>query len=202
LTNRGSEIALYRGSDDETGEAGYFDASGKTNKRTLMRTPLAGARISSHFGMRRHPVLGYTKMHRGTDFGARKGTPIFAAGDGIIEFLGRNGAYGKYIRIRHNGTYETAYAHMSRYAPNLSSGKRVRQGEVIGYVGSTGRSTGPHLHFEILKHGSQINPMKIADFGAVKGLDGAALSRFKVRVSRIEIALTLLRNGTRIATAE
>ena len=202
LTNRGSEIALYRGIDDATGETGYFDATGKTNKRTLMRTPLAGARVSSHFGMRRHPVLGYTKMHRGTDFGARKGTPIFAAGDGIIEFLGRNGAYGKYIRIRHNSTYETAYAHMSRYAANLSSGKRVRQGEVIGYVGSTGRSTGPHLHFEILEHGNQINPMKIADFGPVKGLSGSALSRFKVRVSRIEIALTLLRNGTRVATVE
>ena len=202
LTNRGSEIALYRGVDEETGEVGYFDAAGKTNKRTLMRTPLARARVSSHFGMRHHPVLGYTKMHRGTDFRARTGTPIFAAGDGIIEYLGRHGAYGKYIRIRHNGKYETAYAHLSKYAAHLSNGMRVRQGEVIGYVGSTGRSTGPHLHFEILEHGNQINPMKIADFGAVKGLSGSALSRFKVRVSRIEIALTLLRDGTRVANAE
>jgi len=167
-----------------------------------MRTPLARAQISSHYGMRRHPVLGYTKMHRGTDFRARTGTPIFAAGDGVVEYLGRKGAYGKYIRIRHNGTYETAYAHMSRYAANLNSGDRVRQGEVIGYVGSTGRSTGPHLHFEILEHGNQINPMRIADFGAVKGLSGSALSRFKVRVSRIEIAMTLLRDGARVATVE
>lgn len=202
LTNRGSEIALYRGIDDETGEVGYFDAAGKTNKRTLMRTPLAGAQVSSHFGMRRHPVLGYTKMHRGTDFRARTGTPIFAAGDGIVEFLGRNGAYGKYIRIRHNSSYETAYAHMSGYAANLNGGDRVRQGEVIGYVGSTGRSTGPHLHFEILEHGNQINPLKIADFGPVKGLSGSALSRFMVRVSRIEIALALRRQGTRVAAAE
>lgn len=202
LTNRGSEIALYRGVDDVTGETGYFDAAGKTNKRTLMRTPLAKARVSSHFGMRHHPLLGYTKMHRGTDFRARTGTPIFAAGDGIVEFAGRNGAYGKYIRIRHNSTYETAYAHLSNYAANLSNGKRVRQGEVIGYVGSTGRSTGPHLHFEILEHGNQINPMRIADFGAVKGLEGPALSRFKVRVSRIEIALTLMRDGTQVADAQ
>jgi len=202
LTNRGSEIALYRVIDDETGEVGYFDAAGKTNKRTLMRTPLAGARVSSHFGMRRHPILGYTKMHRGTDFAARTGTPIFAAGDGIVEYLGRKGAYGKYIRIRHNSVYETAYAHMSRYAANLNSGDRVRQGEVIGYVGSTGRSTGPHLHFEILDRGNQINPLKIADFGPVKGLSGAALSRFKVRVSRIEIAMSLLRDGERVAAAE
>jgi len=202
LTNRGSEIALYRGVDDVTGEVGYFDATGKTNKRSLMRTPLAGARISSHFGMRRHPVLGYTKMHRGTDFSAPRGTPIFAAGDGIIEYLGRRGAYGKYIRIKHNGVYDTAYAHMSRYGAGLTSGTRVRQGDVIGYVGSTGRSTGPHLHFEILQNGNQINPMNIADFGPTRGLSGAALSAFKVRVSRIEIALTLMRDDSKLATAE
>ena len=202
LTNRGSEIALYRGVDDVTGETGYFDATGKTNKRTLMRTPLAGAQVSSHFGMRIHPVLGYSKMHRGTDFRARTGTPIFAAGDGIVDSIGRNGGYGKYIRIRHNSTYETAYAHLSKYAPNLKYGDRVRQGDIIGYVGSTGRSTGPHLHFEILKNGNQINPLKTVDFGPVKGLSGSALSAFKVRVSRIEIALSLMREKTRFATAE
>lgn len=202
LTNRGSEIALYRGTDDLTGETGYFDATGKTNKRSLMRTPVAGARVSSHFGMRMHPILGYNKMHRGTDFRAPTGTPIFAAGDGIIEYLGRKGGYGKYIRIRHNGTYETAYAHMSRYASGLQSGHRVRQGDVIGYVGSTGRSTGPHLHFEILQHGNQIDPLKIADFGPVRGLSGPALSKFLVRVSRIEVALALLRNGSRVASSQ
>jgi murein DD-endopeptidase MepM/ murein hydrolase activator NlpD len=202
LTNRGSEIALYRGIDDVTGEVGYFDATGKTNKRSLMRTPLAGAQVSSHFGMRMHPVLGYSKMHRGTDFRARRGTPIFAAGDGIVDSIGRKGAYGEYIRIRHNDTYETAYAHLSRYADGLNYGDRVRQGDVIGYVGSTGRSTGPHLHFEILKHGNQINPLEIADFGPVRGLSGAALSAFLVRVSRIEIALTLMRKDSAFATAQ
>lgn len=202
LTNRGSEIALYRGTDDVTGEVGYFDVTGKSNKRALMRTPVAGARISSHYGMRHHPVLGYNKMHRGTDFAAPRGTPIFAAGDGIVEYAGRKGAYGKYIRIRHNGMYQTAYAHMSRFAAGVTSGGRVRQGDVIGYVGSTGRSTGPHLHFEILQQGNQINPMDVADFGATPGLAGSALSRFKVRVSRIEIALTLMRNGSRVATIE
>ncbi len=199
LTNRGSEIALYRGIDDVTGEVGYFDAAGKTNKRSLMRTPVAGAQVSSHFGMRMHPVLGYSKMHRGTDFRARRGTPIFAAGDGIVDSIGRKGAYGEYIRIRHNSNYKTAYAHLSRYAEGLNYGDRVRQGDIIGYVGSTGRSTGPHLHFEILENGNQINPLKIADFGPVKGLSGAALSAFLVRVSRIEIALTLMRRNTRYA---
>ena len=202
LTNRGSEIALYRGVDDATGEVGYFDATGKTNKRSLMRTPVARAQVSSHFGMRHHPILGYNKMHRGTDFRAPRGTPIFAAGDGIVEYLGRKGAYGKYISIRHNSVYQTAYAHMSRYANGLNSGDRVRQGDVIGYVGSTGRSTGPHLHFEILEYGNQINPMNIADFGPTRGLSGATLSAFMVRVSRIEIAVALLRNGSRVATVE
>jgi len=202
LNNRGSEIALYRGTDDLTGESGYFDATGKSNKRSLMRTPISGARISSHFGMRHHPILGYNKMHRGTDFAAPRGTPIFAAGDGVIDYLGRNGAYGKYIRIRHNGVYKTAYAHMSRYSPELVTGSRVRQGDVIGYVGSTGRSTGPHLHFEILENDNRINPMRVADFGAVDGLSGTALTNFMVRVSRIEVAVSLLRSDVRVAEAD
>jgi murein DD-endopeptidase MepM/ murein hydrolase activator NlpD len=202
LNNRGSEIALYLGIDDLTGLSGYFDATGKSNKRSLMRTPISGARISSHFGMRHHPILGYNKMHRGTDFAAPRGTPIFAAGDGVIEYLGRNGAYGKYIRIRHNNIYKTAYAHMSRYAPGLLNGSRVRQGDVIGYVGSTGRSTGPHLHFEILENDNRINPMQVADFGPVQGLSSTALTNFLVRVSRIEVALSLLRDNVRVAEAE
>ncbi len=202
LKNRGKEITLYRHIDPATGKTGYFDAAGKTNKRTLMRTPLNRVSISSHYGMRKHPILGYNKMHRGTDFRAPTGTPIFAAGNGVVVSLGRKGAYGKYIRIRHNNTYQTAYAHMSRYARGLRKGNRVRQGEIIGYVGNTGRSTGPHLHFEILKNGRQINPMKITDFGPVKGISGSALSSFKVRVSRIEIALSQIRSNERFASAE
>ena len=199
LTNRGSKIALYRGLAMD-GTPGYFDATGRSNKRSIMRTPIAGAKISSRFGMRLHPILGYNKMHRGVDFSAPRGTPIFAAGDGIVEYAGYRGAYGKFIRIRHSGKFETAYAHLSRFAPVAKPGQRVRQGDVIGYVGSTGRSTGPHLHFEIREHGTRVNPMAVADFGPVEGLSGAALSALKVKVARVEVALGLLRSGSRVAS--
>ena len=126
-----------------------------------MRTPIDGARLSSRFGKRRHPILGYTKMHRGADFAAPRGTPIYAAGDGRVVEAGRNGAYGKYVRLRHNADYATAYAHMSRVAKGARKGRRVKQGQVIGYVGSTGRSTGAHLHYEIIKGGRRTNPMKV-----------------------------------------
>jgi len=139
----------------------YYDRQGKSVKKTLMRTPIDGARLTSRYGKRRHPVLGYTKMHRGVDFAAPKGTPIMAAGDGAIEAIGRNGNYGKYIRIRHNSTYKTAYGHLSRYKKGLKKGRRVRQGSVIGYVGSTGRSTGPHLHYEVIKNGRKTNPLSV-----------------------------------------
>jgi len=160
LTLSGSPIVLYR-YEKQDGTVDYFDTEGKSVKRTLMRTPIDGARMSSGFGMRKHPILGYSKMHRGTDFAAPRGTPIYAAGDGVIERAGRHGAYGKYIRIRHNGTYKTAYAHMARFAKGMKQGRRVKQGQVIGYVGSTGRSTGPHLHYEVIKNNKQVNPQKI-----------------------------------------
>lgn len=200
LTNRGSEIALYRG-QNEFNELGYYDATGRSNKRALMRTPIIGGRLSSSYGMRRHPILGYDKMHRGVDFAAPKGTPILAAGDGVVDYAGWRGAYGKYIRIRHNGEYKTAYAHLSRFASNVKSGRRVKQGEVIGYVGSTGRSTGPHLHFEIIENGSRINPMQVADFGSINGLTGPELSKFKAQVAKIEVAIGLL-SESRVAAAE
>ena len=114
-----------------------------------MKTPINGARLSSGYGNRKHPILGYTKMHRGLDFAAPMGTPVFAAGDGIVEKKGWNGSYGRYIRIRHTGTYKTAYAHLSGFNKNVRIGKRVLQGKTIGYVGSSGRSTGPHLHYEV-----------------------------------------------------
>ncbi len=124
-----------------------------------MKTPVDGARLSSRYGRRRHPILGYTKMHRGIDFAAPRGTPIMAAGDGMVESAGWNGGYGRYIRIRHNSEFKTAYAHMTRIAKGMRRGKRVKQGQVIGYVGSTGRSTGPHLHYEVIRQGRQINPL-------------------------------------------
>jgi len=137
----------------------YFNREGKNVKKSILKTPLDGARISSNFGMRKHPISGFNKMHKGVDFAAPTGTPIYAGGNGIVEYVGRNGGYGKYIRIRHNNGYKTAYAHLSNYKKGISKGVRVNQGEVIGYVGSTGNSTGPHLHYEIIYQNKHINPL-------------------------------------------
>ena len=126
--------------------------------KSLMKTPINGARLSSSYGMRKHPISGYNKMHKGVDFAAPTGTPIFAAGNGVVEYAGRNGGYGKYVRIRHDSTYKTAYAHLNAYKKGIKNGARVKQGDIIGYVGSTGKSTGPHLHYEIIVNGKQINP--------------------------------------------
>ena len=147
--------------EDKYGLPQYYDENGQSSKRTIMKTPINGARLSSGYGNRKHPILGYTKMHRGLDFAAPTGTPVFAAGDGIIEKAGWNGSYGRYIKIRHTGTYKTAYAHLSRINKNIRVGKRVSQGKTIGYVGSSGRSTGPHLHYEVLRNNKQVNPMNI-----------------------------------------
>ena len=153
-----NDLKFYRFTT-KNGKSNFYDEDGKSSKKTLMKTPLNGARLSSGFGNRKHPILGFTKMHKGVDFAAPIGTPIFAAGDGIIEYSGWNGAYGKYIRIRHNGTFKTAYAHLSKIYKKR--GTRIKQGEIIGTLGSTGRSTGPHLHYEILLSGRQINPLRI-----------------------------------------
>lgn len=160
LILQGQQNPLYRFKTTK-GLTDYFDRRGKSARKALMRTPINGARLSSGFGKRRHPILGYTKMHRGTDFAAPIGTPVYAAGDGIVVRRSRYGAYGKYIRIRHNGYYSTAYAHLSRYNSRIRQGTRVRQGQIIGYVGSTGRSTGPHLHYEVLKGKVRVNPVKV-----------------------------------------
>jgi len=201
IENRGRQVALFRGQTG-TDSFEYFDQDGKTNKRSLMRTPLAYARVSSNYGMRRHPIDGYRKMHKGVDFRASTGTPIVAAGNGVVDYLGRRGGYGKYIRIRHNGTYKTAYAHLSRYAQGLSSGMRVKQGDVIGYVGSTGRSTGPHLHFEVIENGKRVNPMEVGDFGPIRSLSGADLARFKAGTARINFVLGELRPKALVAKVE
>jgi len=140
---------------------GWYDAEGQSAVRTLMRTPVSGARLSSSYGMRRHPITGYNALHRGVDFAVPTGTPILAAGSGRVEMAGWNGGYGRYIRIRHNSTYRTAYAHLSRYARGIRAGALVEQGQVIGFVGSSGRSTGPHLHYEILVNNRQVNPRTV-----------------------------------------
>ena len=157
LQSTGS-LKLYR-FESENKKIEYFDENGQSAQKLLMKTPIDGARLSSGFGMRKHPILGYNVQHRGVDFAAPTGTPVYAAGNGTIEMKQRNGAYGKYIRIRHANNYKTAYAHLSKFAK--TPGGKVKQGQVIGYVGSTGRSTGPHLHYEILKNNKRINPQKL-----------------------------------------
>ncbi|TQV73374.1 M23 family metallopeptidase [Denitrobaculum tricleocarpae] len=160
LSLSGTPLNLYSFTPS-SGFTDFFDEKGQAVRKALLRTPVDGARLSSGFGVRKHPILGYNKMHKGLDFAAPSGTPIYAAGDGVIERIGRNGGYGKYIRIRHHSGYKTAYAHMKGYGKGVKKGKRVKQGQIIGYVGTTGRSTGPHLHYEVLVNNKQVNPRKI-----------------------------------------
>ena len=167
------------------GQVAYFDRSGKSLRKFLLRTPIDGARLSSGFGMRRHPILGYNRMHQGVDFAAPSGTPIYAAGDGKVEIAKRNGGYGKYIRIRHTGEYSTAYAHLSRFAKGIAPGRRVRQGQVIGYVGTTGRSTGPHCTTRSCAAARRSTPCSIKQ-PPNQQLAGADLKRFQAEIERID----------------
>lgn len=178
LTLSGQKKELFRHTTSDDGLAGYFDRYGHGAKKALMKTPVDGARLTSSFGYRKHPILGYTRMHKGADFAAIKGTPIMAAGDGVIEMSGWNGNYGKYIRIRHNEQYQTAYAHLSGFGKSIKPGARVRQGQIIGYTGSTGRSTGPHLHYEVLAKGVQVNPQQMK-LPTARALQGGMLSSFR-----------------------
>ena len=149
------EIILYKFGDDKN--YGYFDINGKSVEKALMKTPINGARLSSSFGMRKHPILGFNKMHRGTDFAAKAGTPIMASGSGTIMLAKWCGGGGNCVKIKHNSTYETIYAHMQAFAKGIRKGRKVKQGQIIGYVGSTGMSTGPHLHYEVIINGKKVN---------------------------------------------
>lgn len=182
---RQKEKGYYRFDSGPGGRADYFDATGESARRLLMKTPIDGARLSSGFGLRRHPILGYQKEHKGVDFAASRGTPIMAAGDGVVERAGPYGSFGNYVRIRHAQGYKTAYAHMSAIKKGVRTGVRVRQGDVIGYVGATGRSTGPHLHYEVHLRDRPVNPqtLKIATGYA---LSGSELARFKMVRDRID----------------
>jgi murein DD-endopeptidase MepM/ murein hydrolase activator NlpD len=184
-------VRFYR-FDRGGGDVQYFDESGKNIKGFLLRTPVDGARMTSSFGLRRHPVLGYARAHQGVDFGAGTGTPILAAGDGVVSKASRWGGYGNWLQIKHSGGWSTGYAHLSRYAKGVKPGVRVRQGQVVGYVGTTGLSTGPHLHYEVWLNGSRVNPVgaKVPQ-GTVLG--GAELARFKANKARID---RLLAGGT------
>ena len=183
------------------GEAEYFDRTGKSLRKFLLRTPVDGARLSSRFGMRRHPILGYSRMHKGVDFAAPRGTPIYAAGSGRVVMAGRNGSFGNYVRLRHSGEYSTAYAHMARFAKGIEPGKRVRQGQVIGYIGTTGHSTGPHLHYEVLRNDKQINPLSVKQPPNTQ-LAGADLERFNQEVARIDRLRRELTRDTQVASKQ
>jgi len=198
LSMSGQVIGLYR-HEPANGPVDYFNVKGQSARKALMRTPINGASLSSGYGMRRHPVLGYNKMHRGLDFSAARGTPIVAAGDGIIEVAGRKGSYGNYIRIRHNGTYKTAYAHMKGFARGIGAGKRVRQGQTIGYVGTTGRSTGPHLHYEVLRSGAQVNPRKLK-LPTGQKLKDTALAQFEQQVRKIRVLIAEVPSAQKVAS--
>ena len=155
----GQENSLYY--FDKEGSKGHYDQNGKSVKKALMKTPINGARLSSPFGMRKHPIDGFNKMHKGTDFAAPMGTPIMASGDGVIKKAGWCGGGGNCVVIKHNSTYTTVYAHMSKFAKGIKNGLRVKQAQIIGYVGSTGKSTGPHLHYEVIVNGKRINSQKL-----------------------------------------
>ena len=155
----GQDYSLYY--FDEEKVEGHYDRNGKSIQKALMKTPINGARLSSSYGMRKHPIDGFNKMHRGTDFAAPKGTPIMASGNGTIQKAGWCGGGGNCVKIKHNSTYETIYAHMSKFARGIKKGVRVKQGQTIGYVGSTGKSTGPHLHYEVVVNGKKINSQKL-----------------------------------------
>ena len=179
------KVHRYYRYQDADGIVDYYNQDGISARRTLMKTPINGARISSNYGKRRHPVLGYNKMHRGIDFAAPRGTPIYAAGSGVIEIAKYWGSWGNFVQIRHRSSYKTRYAHMSRIASGLTKGKTVQQGQIIGYVGSTGRSTGPHLHYEILYNSKHINPARL-NLPKGKSLKGLELENFKKLREKLE----------------
>jgi murein DD-endopeptidase MepM/ murein hydrolase activator NlpD len=155
----GQDNSLYY--FDKKNVQGHYNKNGKSVQKALMKTPINGARLSSSYGMRKHPIDGFNKMHRGTDFAAPKGTPIMASGNGIVKKAGWCGGGGNCVKIKHNSTYETVYAHMSKFARGIKKGVRVKQGQTIGYVGSTGKSTGPHLHYEVIVNGKRVNSQKL-----------------------------------------
>lgn len=177
LQVNGAVVPIYRVAMPN-GNYEYFDAKGESIRKGLLRTPVEGARVTSGFGMRMHPILGYSRMHKGIDFGAPYGTPIYAAGAGIVEEAGFHNGYGRYVRIRHNNRLSTAYAHMSRFGRGITRGSRVAQGEIIGYVGSSGESTGSHLHYEVLVENEQVNPLTV-NIAVNAGLSGRQLVAFQ-----------------------
>ena len=186
----GQEINLYN--FEYKNEIEYYDIKGKSITKSLMKTPINGARLSSSFGMRKHPILGYNKMHRGTDFAAPSGTPIMASGSGTITRARWCGGGGNCVKIKHNSTYETVYAHMKAFAKGVKEGRKVKQGQIIGYVGSTGLSTGPHLHYEVIVNGKKVNSQRLK-LPSGKILKGEAREQFELARIKIDLKLNELR---------
>ena len=180
----GQDNSLYY--FDKDGSEGHYDKNGKSVKKALMKTPINGARLSSPFGMRKHPIDGFNKMHRGTDFAAPMGTPIMASGDGVVKKVGWCGGGGNCVKIKHNSTYQTIYAHMSKFARGIKTGVRVKQGQTIGYVGSTGKSTGPHLHYEVLVNGKKVNSQKLK-LPSGKILKGKERKNFETKKIKLDV---------------
>ena len=178
----GQDNSLYY--FDKKNVQGHYNKNGKSVQKALMKTPINGARLSSSFGMRKHPIDGFNKMHRGTDFAAPKGTPIMASGNGIVKKAGWCGGGGNCVKIKHNSTYETVYAHMSKFARGIKKGVRVKQGQTIGYVGSTGKSTGPHLHYEVIVNGKRVNSqkLKLPSGKVLKGKDREIFETNKIKL--------------------
>ena len=185
LNLQDTDLQLYK-YEYEKDKIDYFDENGRSIKKTLMKTPINGARLSSSYGKRKHPILGYTKMHTGTDFAAPKGTPIMASGDGKVTKAGWCGGGGNCVKIKHNSTYQTVYAHMSKFGRGIKKGVRVKQGQTIGYVGSTGMSTGPHLHYEVIENGKKINSQKLK-LPSGKILKGESRKNFEVSKIKIDV---------------
>ena len=185
LNLQNQDLQLYKYEYDKN-KIDYFDENGKSIRKTLMKTPINGARLSSSYGKRKHPILGYTKMHTGTDFAAPMGTPIMASGDGKVTKAGWCGGGGNCVKIKHNSTYQTVYAHMSKFGKGIKKGVRVKQGQIIGYVGSTGLSTGPHLHYEVIENGKKINSQKLK-LPSGKILKGTARKKFEVAKIKIDV---------------
>ena len=179
----GQDNSLYY--FDKKDVQGHYNKNGKSVQKALMKTPINGARLSSSFGMRKHPIDGFNKMHRGTDFAAPKGTPIMASGNGIVKKAGWCGGGGNCVKIKHNSTYETVYAHMSKFARGIKKGVRVKQGQTIGYVGSTGKSTGPHLHYEVIVNGKRVNSqkLKLPSGKILKGKDRELFETNKIKLN-------------------
>lgn len=201
LTVGGKSHKLWRFDPTKDGQWDYFDENGQSMKKFLMKTPIDGARISSTYGLRRHPILGYSKMHAGVDFAAPRGTPVYAAGDGTIVRANRFGSFGNYVAIRHANGYETAYAHLNGFARGIRAGTRVRQGQVIAYVGTTGRSTGPHLHYEVHVNGKRTNPLALK-VPTGRKLEGKQLTAFKAMRAEMSTQMAEAPLATKVAQAK